>query len=67
MNINQLEEYFNSIDLLESIQLDQCTFVGNVKQLIDSNLLYLRSHPGNKRFMPYYNQLLQLKDKIEQS
>lgn len=66
MNIKQLEQYFNSIELSESpIELKQGETIINVKKYIDANLSYLKSNPGNKAFTPYYERLIQLKNKLD--
>lgn len=64
MSLDELEAYFSSLELPKSIQLDECTWVNDVQKLIDSNISYLRANTGNKGYMPYYNQLIQLKDAI---
>lgn len=65
MTIDKIEEYFKSVDLPATIQLNEYTFLSDVRKNVDSNISYLRANPGNKRFMPYYNQLVELAMLIE--
>lgn len=67
MNLKQLDTYFSSVKLPESIWLNNWTFVSNVCKFVESNMCYLKANSGNKTFYPYYKQLVELINKIEQS
>lgn len=64
-NINDLVEYFNSIDIPESLQLNDCTYIFDLNKCINSNIQYLMWHPGNKTYMPYFTQLVEIKEKLQ--
>lgn len=66
MTLPELESFFESVELPESIQLDECTNVVDVKKCIESGLRCLKAHTGNKCYLPYYKQLIELKTKIEE-
>lgn len=62
LTIDDLEVFFDSYDLDIMIQLNESTLINNLKECVESNILYLRSNPGRKGYMPYYLQLLEIKD-----
>ena len=66
MNLLQLEEYFKSIELPKEIRLNRWTYVTDVPKFVYSNISYLKAHSGNMRFMPYYNQLIELKKILDE-
>jgi hypothetical protein len=62
LEINELEKFFATMPLpTNPIQLSHQTTVTDIHKCIESNLLYLRSHNGNKTFPPYLEQLRKLK------
>lgn len=65
ININQLEEYFNSIDLdaFNGIKIENY-IIDNVQKMVSAHIQYLRSNKGNKAFQPYYERLVTLYNKI---
>ena len=65
MKLSDLEEYFSSIELPKTLQLDPCTFLNDVRKCVDSNISYLQNHPKNGCYMPYYDQPIQIKERIE--
>lgn len=67
MKLQDLEEYFSKTELPDEIQLDPVTRVTDVRKMVESNIEYLKNHPGNIRFLPYFHQLLKVKQIIEES
>lgn len=65
MTLDQLEAWFKSYEIPETIQLDKCAKVLNTRKLIDTSISFLRSHSGNKGYLPYYYRLLKLKKQID--
>lgn len=65
MSLKSLEDYFSSIQLPDTLRINQCTFANNLRKLVDSNIEYLKAHPGNKVYLPYYNQLVEIKKVLE--
>lgn len=64
MKLNKLKEYFSSIELPKELQLNNCTFIKDVHYMIDSHIAILESNRNNKIFIPYYNRLIELYEKI---
>ncbi len=60
--IKELEEYFNSIELPETIQLSEGVTIVNVRGFIDGHLTFVKHNNGNQTFMPYLIRLMNLKD-----
>lgn len=61
MKLNELETFFNSVDLpTEPIKLNQCTTIIDVQKFVRINLMTLKAQKGNKAFMPYYHSLVEL-------
>jgi hypothetical protein len=65
MSLSELIEYFNKEDLPKTLQLNECEFCNDVHKVVESNISYLQSHPGNAMYMPYYLQLVEIKNRIE--
>lgn len=60
MLIDEIELYFETFGYPdEDIEILPGHFVlcENAEHFVNSNLLCLRSHPGNKRYMPYFDHL----------
>ena len=66
MTLPELEQWLLNADLPPVIQLDSVT-VAETQKLVKSHLLYLKSNPGKRVFMPYYDRLLLVKKIIERT
>jgi len=58
----ELERYFSATPLpTNPIQLQPGVTVIDIRKCIESNLLYVKAHKGNRTYLPYLEQLRQLK------
>lgn len=65
-NIDELEQFFNKIKIsIQEIQLDQCTYITNIKQFVDSHIVITNHNNGNPTYKPYYNRLVKLQNKLK--
>jgi hypothetical protein len=61
MKLNELEAFFNSIDLpTEPINLNEAETITDCKKFVDSHLKYLKGQKGNRLYLPYYDRLIKL-------
>ena len=60
MKIEELENYFATVELPKSIKLNRWTFISDARLCVESLLRFLNNHPKNKGYMPYYRHLLQI-------
>lgn len=59
MNYDVIREYFDNIEIKdEAIKLDQGTTITNPKKFYQSHCAFLDGNRGNKRYKPYYDQLV---------
>ena len=66
--IRELESYFNNTFIPDKpVKLNQWSTIKNCKRFINSNLKTVRSNNGNKTFIPYLNQLQQLKQILKEN
>lgn len=65
MRIAELKKWFAKRELPKTLQLNEWTFLADVKKCVESNIRYLEAHKKNKTFLPYYEQLIEIKKKIE--
>lgn len=62
LEIDELEKFFATIPLpTNPIQLRSGVTVIDIRKCIENNLLYVKAHNGNKTYLPYLEQLRQLK------
>lgn len=66
MTIEELEAYFEGIDLPESVYLNQATKISDVKKFVTSHLITVKTHGHIKAYASFYDRLVQLKDILEQ-
>ena len=66
MKLVELEKYFNSIELPTTLQLNEGVFLNDVRQCVDSNISFLVNNPGNRCYLPYYDQLIAIKEKLDE-
>jgi hypothetical protein len=60
--IIELERFFTAVHLpTNPIQLRSGVTVIDIRKCIESNLLYIKAHNGNRTYLPYLEQLRQLK------
>lgn len=59
MTLTQLEAYFSK-PLPGQIQLTPWERVTDVRACVDAHIRVLKSNPGKKLFLPYWNRLVSL-------
>ena len=61
-DISELENYFTGITLpTHSVKLNQCSTVTNISLFIESHFATVKANNGKRTFLPYLNQLQELK------
>lgn len=65
-NLNYLEEFFQNAELPETLDLGMHGKILNVEKFIYSHIYTLRNYSGNKRYMPFYNRLLNVYEIIKE-
>lgn len=63
--IAELETYFKSAKLPDTIQLTTYMSVLNVRKFVDSHLDLLKANPENERYKPFLDRLNLLRNKLE--
>jgi hypothetical protein len=63
VHINEIEAYFNTNGVpTDPVQLDPedpATVVTNPEKFVSHHLSVLKNNPGNMRFKPYYDRLVE--------
>ena len=63
IHLNEIVEYFeNHYDYdfnkhKDTIELNECTKITDLKTFLDSHISILKNNPGNKTYMPYFKRL----------
>lgn len=65
MSIEELEAYFESVDLPENVYLNQATKITDVKKFINSHIITVKAHGHIKAYSSFMDRLLQLKEIID--
>lgn len=65
MTIEELEAYFEGIDLPERVVLNQATTIVDVKKFIKSHIITVKAHGHIRAYESFLDRLIQLKDIIE--
>jgi hypothetical protein len=65
MTIEELEAYFEGIDLPESVYLNEATKIVDVKKFIHSHLITVKAHGHIRAYASFMDRLIQLKDILE--
>lgn len=60
MTISDLEAYFSTADLPQTLQLSPQEHITDLRKCIDGHISMLRARSGNKTFMPYYHRLVKI-------
>lgn len=56
--LKEIEEYFNEYSFEKNkVEINDCTWVTDLKKFVDTHISILKANPGNKRFLPYYERL----------
>lgn len=58
MKLSELETKLKEITEFKNLNLTHGK-ITDVKKFIDLNISYLKSNPKNKRYLPYYDRLLE--------
>ena len=67
LGIKELEEYFNSITIPDSLRLNDQVNISDLKKCIDTNLTCLKANSGKAGYKPYYDQLIDIKNKSKKT
>lgn len=70
MNINDIEIYFETFGVSnEDIEVIPGVYVlcENAEHFVISTIQCLRSHPGNKNYISYWEMLLKYYEKVKES
>lgn len=65
--LHELEEWFNNVQLPESIQLDKATFIPNVKETLSRLTLQAEINCDNPKMQGAIYILERLKSKLEET
>jgi hypothetical protein len=65
MTIEELEAYFEGIDLPETVYLNKATKIVDVKKFINSHLITVKAHGHIKAYASFMDRLIQLHDIME--
>jgi len=65
MRLDQLEIELRKIEIPKSIKIKSDLNIIDCQKFVDSHLTILKANSGNKRFIPYYNRLILLYEKIK--
>lgn len=66
MTRTELETYFANIQLPKELRINAWTYCHDVPKMVKYCISVLKSNPGNKRYLCYYEQLMELKQKLEE-
>lgn len=62
--MEELEAYFATATIPETIDMNFYKIL-NVKKMIDSHMAPLKANPGNARYLPFYNRLRDVAQKLQ--
>ncbi|WP_432710970.1 DUF6965 family protein [Pedobacter sp.] len=65
MTIEELEAYFEGIDLPESVYLNEATKIIDLPKFIKSHVITVKAHGHIRAYQSFYDRLLQLKEILE--
>lgn len=63
--LDRLEKELKEMTFPGQVRISKCEVVTNVPKMIDSHIKVLRSNPGNRAFMPYYDRLMLLRFAVD--
>lgn len=66
MNIDELEAYFKSKELPQTLKINRAITITNVPRYIESHLAIIRNYQDKQTFKGFYNRLIELKEILEQ-
>ncbi len=66
-SINDLEKWFQQIELPKSLQLYQGVFIPDLSFTVENIIGTLRANPGKRCYLPYYEHLVEIKEKINRN
>lgn len=64
MEYKQLKEAVLGFEIPDTLKLDDCSTVNNVKHVINTHISYIDANPGRRGFLPYYLRLKKIHDLI---
>ena len=65
MTIEELEAYFEGIDLPERVVLNEATTIVDVPKFIKSHIITVKAHGHIRAYGSFMDRLVQLKDILE--
>ncbi len=60
MNLTQLEAYFSSVKLPQTLQLSEGEFITDLRLFVDNHISILYNNSGKPTFVPYYLRLIKI-------
>ena len=60
MTLTDLEAYFSTAELPQSLQLTPQEHITDLRKCVDGHISMLKCRSGNKTFLPYYNRLVKI-------
>jgi len=64
-DIEQMEQYFKSIDLNQTVQLEPFATITNLKKFIECHLSIVKAQNGKRTFLPYMERLNKVKELLK--
>ena len=65
MTVPDLKAAFSVATIPQTMQLIDAIFITDVKKCIDSHIALLESNPGKKNYLPFYNRLVMIAQKLK--
>ncbi len=63
-SLKQLKEWFEKNELPKSLQINKAEFIPNTQKTVETLILTLEHNSGNSAYLPYYDQLVEIKEII---
>ena len=63
-NVKELIDFFESVDLPEEVDMKPHGVIKDVHKYLDSHISIVIKQSGNKAYLPYYERLIRLKEKL---
>lgn len=62
--LQTLKKWFAKRELPKELQLNKWTHIADINKCVESNIAYLEANKKKRVFLPYYEQLVEIKKKI---
>lgn len=64
-NVESLENFFKKAKLPDQVQLNVCEKITDIPKFIETHLTIIKKQSGKRAYLPYYERLVRLKNKLE--